>query len=611
MLKGIKKKLSVHALFHHNPYHIKLKTKLLISYVLLILVPFGFYTAFTFSSISESSRQQLQQAADQVLEQTRGLLNYKLNNVIYASDQLFYDEEMNKTIKRDQNLALGPQLLEDLNKMKVMISNAFKAEDMHRLILYLDSSVYYSNSYSISGDFKTHFSNISSISGEDWYQKLHGHDGKVMWVKPTLITRFNDFSETVIPCVRFIKDIDNYSNIIGVLRFDLLQSDINTIVEKAATTDNGVAYLLNSDGDIMASSDMNLAGEYNAGMNLSALPSGSRENWHTATVNDAEVVIGALPIKNTDWVLVSIIPSLDIQAAGWQITRKMLPFLVLAVTLSSLMAIVFSYTITKRVHILSKKMMGIRNETLPGPMEEKGSDEISMLIRSYNYMIGKIKQFSETQYKLGRDVKNAELKALQAQIDPHFLYNTLDLVNWVALRNKVPEISEIVLKLTKYYRLSLSKGKDVISIRDEMVRIETYVNLQNLRFRNRLTLVIDIDENLYRYSILKLILQPIVENSIIHGIFEKDTKTGTITITGKLKGEILILSVRDDGVGIEGEKAGKLFCGGNPTEEQGYGVINVNHRIKLYYGSDYGLTCKSSVGAGTTVDITIPAMPMD
>ena len=596
-------------LHQKSKYPIKLRTTLLISYIILIIVLFGFYTYFSFLSISSASSKQLEQAADQVLKQTSELLDYKLGNIIYASDQLFFDETMNRTIKRDQGLPLSPQLLEDLNMMKSVISNAFNCDDMYRLILYLDSSVYYSNSYSISGNSKTLFSNISNISDEDWYKNLYDCDRKVMWVKPTVITKLNEPSETVIPCVRFVKNIDNYNNIIGVLRIDLLQSDINNIVEKAVITDNGVSFLLNSDGYIMASSNIVLAEKYNASMSISELNSVRQGNWNTGTINNDMVVLGTLPIKNTDWILVSIIPNMDIQDAGWDLIKKMLMFLLLVIPLSVLMSIVFSYTITKRINILSKKMMEVRNETLPEYMEEKGSDEISMLIRSYNYMIQRIKQFSENQYNLGRDVKNAELKALQAQIDPHFLYNTLELVNWVALRNNVPKISEIVQKLTKYYKLSLSKGKDIISVRDEIERIETYVSLQNFRFRGKLNLIINIDENLYNYSILKLILQPVVENSIFHGILEKELKAGTITITGNKKDEMLLLSVRDDGVGMSQEKVEKVLVG-NSSENHGYGVINVNHRIKLFYGNEYGLNYKSVVGAGTTVDICIPAIPL-
>ncbi|HHU78905.1 MAG TPA: sensor histidine kinase [Clostridiales bacterium] len=591
----------------YGRFNIKLKSKLMIFYLILITIVFGFYTVFSFFSIYKSSKEQMKDAADQVLMQTSELLNYKLDNIIYASDQLFYNETMNDIIKRDRNMPISPQLLGDFNQMKVLISSAFKSDDMYRLTLYLDSSVYYSQSYSVKGNLKTQFSSISSISDEQWYKALHKFDGKVMWVEPAAAEK-SEPEDIVVSCVRFIKDNDSYTNIIGVLRFDLLQNDINSIVEKAAITDNGVTYLLNSNDAVMAYSSKALTDRYMDYVNTIIREDRSRERWKTINIGNEIVLLGTVPIKNTDWTLISVIPYMDLQAAGWQLTKRMVFFLLIAVPVSLIMSIVFSYTVTKRIGELSQKMAGTLEDRLPEYMEETGSDEISMLIRSYNYMIRRIKDFSETQYRMGLDVKNAELKALQAQIDPHFLYNTLDLINWKALRNGIPEISDIVQKLTRFYKLSLSKGRDIITVRDELAHIETYVGLQNLRFKNGIKLVLNTEENIYGYSILKLILQPIVENAILHGILCKDSKTGTITITGRLEDSIIRFSIHDDGVGMDGDKAERLFSSANPKEEQGYGIINVNHRIKLFYGNEYGLTCKSSLGEGTTVYITIPAL---
>ncbi|HHY83318.1 MAG TPA: sensor histidine kinase [Clostridiales bacterium] len=591
----------------HSKYNIKLRTKLMIFYLILITVVFGLYTLFSFFSISESSKEQMEEAADQVLKQTSELLNYKLDNIIYASDQLFYNRTMNNIIKRDRNLPLSPQLLSDLNQMKVLISSAFKNDDMYRLTLYLDSSVYYSQSYSITGNFKTQFSSISSIVNEHWYKKLLKFGGKVMWIEPSIAEK-SDPAEVVISCVRFIKDMDSYTNIIGLLRFDLLQTDINRIVEKAAITNNGVVYLLNSEDKVMAYSNQSLTEKYKDQVKTIVRESRSNGEWKTINVGNEFVLIGAVPVKNTDWTLISVIPYMDLQAAGWQIINRILFFLMIAIPLSFAMSIMFSHSVTKRIYMLSKKMVTALDDRLPDYMEEVGSDEISMLIRSYNYMIKKIKEFSETQYRMGIDVKNAELKALQAQIDPHFLYNTLDLINWIALRNGVHEISDIVQKLTKFYKLSLSKGRDIISVREELAHIEIYVGLQNLRFNNRINLIIDVDQNIYRYSMPKLILQPIVENAILHGIFCKDSKTGTVTITGKMDNNNIRLSISDDGVGMDPAKAESLFRSDNHKEEKGYGIINVNHRIKLFFGNDFGMTCHSKLGEGTVVEIVIPAI---
>ena len=590
-------------------FNFNLRTKILISYILLILVPFGFYTGHIFANISKFSIIQMQQTAGQVLAQTKELINYKFTNIIYVSDVLFFDENMNTIIKRNQNLPVGIQLVEDLNKMRKLISNAFNRDNMHRLSLYLDSSVYYANEYSVSYSVKTQFVDINFAKQENWYANLQKFTGKIMWVKTTEVAERQHQVLPLISSIRFIKDIDNYTNIIGILRIDILQSDIDAVVKNAVATDNGVAYIINSNDEIMSASDMDRAQYYNIGFNLLNKIARSSDRWQSATIMKRDIIVDATPIDNTDWVLVSVLPKMDVQSAGWKIIYAMLPLLIAIILVAVLLSVFSSLTLTRRINSLSNKMMAVSNQILPEYMPEEGVDEIGALIRSYNYMIGRIQRYSEMQFKLGQDIKNAEYKALQAQIDPHFLYNTLELINWVAIRNKVPEISTIVQDLARYYKQSLGKGKDTVSIADAVCHIQTYINLQNYRFNNTINLVLDIDEGLYSYSILKLILQPLVENAIYHGILETPSQTGTVTLSVKLYGSTLVLSVSDDGVGMNEEAIARLF-GDKGKKEQGYGVSNVNSRIKLFYGSEYGLTCKSVPGQGTVMEIHIPAEPI-
>jgi len=277
-------------------------------------------------------------------------------------------------------------------------------------------------------------------------------------------------------------------------------------------------------------------------------------------------------------------------------------------SLAYLLAYLFSNSITRRVNRLTLRMKNIRHGNIPSVMEEIGTDEISVLIQSYNFMIDEMKRFSELQYKLGQDVKNAELKALQAQINPHFLYNTLELINWIALKNSVPEIADIARNLARFYKLSLSKGNDKISIKDEISHVETYVNLQNFRFKNSITLELSIDECIKQYNIPKLILQPIVENSILHGILEKIDKSGTIHISGTLQGKYMLIIIEDNGVGMDQDSITRLLDANASKEIQGYGIANVNERIKLYYGNECGLTFQSIQGQGTSVTVKILAI---
>lgn len=224
-------------------------------------------------------------------------------------------------------------------------------------------------------------------------------------------------------------------------------------------------------------------------------------------------------------------------------------------------------------------------------------------------MVTRISMLIAEQYQSGKEIKNAELKALQAQINPHFLYNTLDLINWKAIDNDVPEIALIAHSLAKFYKLSLNKGREIVSIEDEIDHIKNYVQIQNMRFDNRINLVINIDPFIRQYRILKIILQPIVENSILHGILENRNKQeGVINISSHLVNNTLVLIVEDNGIGMTMEKAQEILTTDSIADTHGYGVQNVNQRIKLYYGQQYGLSYWSSPGEGTKVEITIPVI---
>ncbi len=240
-------------------------------------------------------------------------------------------------------------------------------------------------------------------------------------------------------------------------------------------------------------------------------------------------------------------------------------------------------------------------------------DEIGELIKNYQNMLSTIAASNDEQYRLGKEIKTLELRALQAQINPHFLYNTLDLINWMSVKHTAPEIGEVTIALSRFYKLSLSKGEEMVTIRSELEHVKAYVQIQNMRFEDGIRLIIDVPEQLLDYRILKIALQPIVENAIIHGILEKEEETGTIAIRGERTADVICLYVQDDGVGMTEETMALLLVGSAPSVSQsGYGLKNVNERLRIHYGDKFGLAFQSASGEGTTVIIRIPAaIPME
>ena len=266
--------------------------------------------------------------------------------------------------------------------------------------------------------------------------------------------------------------------------------------------------------------------------------------------------------------------------------------------------------ILRPVRVLDDAAQKIAAGNLKARAEVNSRDEIKTLANSFNDMaekmqglIGKIKE--DEQRMRWRD-----LTLLQEQINPHFLYNTLDTIVWLIEGNQEDEAVEMVVALSDFFRLVLSKGKEFISLKEERQHIKSYLAIQSVRYRDILTYEIQIDPELYDYQILKLTLQPLVENALYHGIKYKRAK-GYIRITGKKDGEILRLAVCDNGVGMDGENLRQLTEDiERPCSEtsRGFGLANVNERIHMHFGSGYGMKIHSEEGKGTTVELTIPAL---
>jgi two-component system, sensor histidine kinase YesM len=295
----------------------------------------------------------------------------------------------------------------------------------------------------------------------------------------------------------------------------------------------------------------------------------------------------------------------------WQILSVILVFGAVA------FSVVAAWSLSKSIYTPIKKLHDvtttITKNDLQALMTSDNVDEITELGLSFNIMIGKIKELLDSKIKEQENLKKAELRALQAQINPHFLYNTLDTIIWMAESKKTDDVVKIVTALSSFFRISLSKGMDWITIGEELERIRSYLTIQQMRYRDILNFRIEVlDDYVTENTILKLILQPLVENALYHGIKNK-RQGGTIVVRAKHKGKDEVqLEVEDDGIGFTPEKLAQLRSEleddtGDIKLESGFGIGNVNKRIRLYYGKPYGVSVESEYTTGTRVTLVIPA----
>lgn len=253
-------------------------------------------------------------------------------------------------------------------------------------------------------------------------------------------------------------------------------------------------------------------------------------------------------------------------------------------------------------------MKNVRSDNMAVVGPALGKDEIGVLQENFNYLMIRMDQLFQQSIEAKEAARKSELNVLQSQINPHFLYNTLDLINWTARRVGSAEISEITQMMAKFYRLTLRRGVEIVSLADELKHVSLYVGLQNKRFDNAIRLAVDVPEELSGCAALKLMLQPVVENSVLHGIMEKETLEGEIRITARRNGGWLEICVEDDGVGIMPETVEALNAGKYSGGDNGIGVMNTATRIQNCFGAGAGLRFESEFGACTRVYIAIPCV---
>ena len=276
--------------------------------------------------------------------------------------------------------------------------------------------------------------------------------------------------------------------------------------------------------------------------------------------------------------------------------------------ISIILCTAVSRSISNPINKLTKAIKKMEEGDLEVACDVKvdGNNEISILSRSFNSMVHKIRFLMDRIYEEEKQKRSAELMVLQSQINPHFLYNTLDNLQWKAYDYDAVEIAEMIEALSNFFRISLSNGKEFIPLSQEIKHIENYLFIQEKRYEDILKFTIDFDSSLSDIIVLKLIIQPIVENAIYHGIKPK-LSNGNIEVSVYEINDYVYISVYDDGVGMDKETLNELRASLNIKNEKfGYGLYNVNQRIKLVYGENSGVELSSTLGEGTTVLIKIP-----
>ena len=574
-----------------------LRTKLMLLFAGLFTLLCVCISIAVYVTSSRDSLAQIRYSATQSFDQALTFVDNKVQAAIYASDVIIGNQDVLRVLDgaREGTADLGDEY-RSMQRVWNMLIN-LQTKDVFNACLFVQDGFTYTKQ-------GINFRSFDALRNDARYEGLLASIGQPVWFPPMYI-QIEKNLERVICLMRVMRAQDDYGEVIGAQRIGILAEGIDDIVRKANITSSGLTYLVNSGGEIIATSAPLREFDY-AGISPEKLSGGN--DWGTLELSGTEHLIKSAPVTQTDWHMVSLVPTTDFQ----RLSQKFLP--TLAAWLLPLLAVaigliwVISNSVTRRVSLLAGRMTRVvQSGDLTVKVPEGAQDEIGKLCGTFNYMVDNLREMAQEQYEQGKAIKQAELKALQAQINPHFLYNTLDLMNWMALDHEAPDLAELTRAMARFYKLSLGRGRDFVRLSEEVEHAVTYVQIQNSRFAGKVTCHVEVPDALNELEVLKLILQPLVENSVLHGLNgESGRDRVQITIYAELEEEDLLLRVRDNGIGMTQEEVEQL-AGTDPEKQKGYGVRNIDMRLRLCYGERYGLSFESQKGEGTCVTLRMPA----
>jgi two-component system sensor histidine kinase YesM len=589
-----------------------LRTRLLSTLILISIVPSVIIGFIAFYISSKVVYDMASESSVELVDRVGG----ELENLFFEAYKLcaiISDNLKIQTVLRKEFESNSEQYAMDLEaSTELYFIKDYKTEIFGLYVIGENGGRYRSNFYTFKED---------DFQNKYWYQEII-QSASPVWSGPrdgsrVVVTTGNKIFELGIPV------IDKATgNKMGIILIEIAESKISSIIN-AQLGKTGFIVVLNKENEIIAGIenkesldelDFNMLPEINADtyeeLDIVIRGLGAYSNESSVDVlNELPLVVTKSFFIN-GWKVVGFIPRAELTKNSKRIGLIVGAMILFLSVLSVLISLYFSGQIVKPIRQLIGLMGKVEDGDLNVNMELTRYDEIGLLSNSFNMMISRIKGLMSQVYEDQKKLEKAKFKTLQAQINPHFLYNTLDSVIWLARAKSYAEIVKLTTALTKYFRIGLSRGEDLISIQEELKHVENYLIIQSIRYKDKFNYVIDVEDDIKTLKIIKIVLQPLAENAIYHGIKMKRSQ-GLISITGRRKGEDVLISVKDTGAGMSAEHLNALNNTLHKTagiKLDSYGVINVEERIRIFFGPGYGISYNSEEGIGTEVVIRMPAI---
>ena len=587
-----------------------IRNRIIVGIILLLVIPVVIVYFFSYSAIEKVIIEKVNEHISSNLSQVDQKIEGMLDNLISASNIIAEDEKIINLLKEDYiENADDFRRLQNVKMIEGAIANVRNSllkfsMNSNVVILKDDGSV-----FSLKNDENTEvYESLKKLRQEGWYQEVRTSKGFFQWIAPHK-NYLNNSGEPYVSLGRAIVDPLSYKTV-GVLLVSISTKELKRELGVESGSDDRGIFILNGEENIVFT---NISGEDRNKILTAAkehIPSVESHEIETIKAPDGQkMLVSYRDVQRPEWKTIYVV-SLKSITEDVQKVRISFLFTTEGVVLAfTVFLILFVNRIIRPVNRLKKAMKEISSGNFEVKVDVESKDELGLLSKNFNLMTVKIKSLIDEVEEKQKTEQRLKFEALQAQINPHFLFNTLNTIKLAAETSQAYNIGNMIKELGQLLEYSMDFSEDEITLERELGCIESFIFLQNLRFNQMIRLTMDIDEGLMKAPILKFILQPIVENSIIHGF--SNAGSGEINVSAKKTGDEMTISVRDNGKGIPDGSRHSIFAGDGSIEKRGkkyskIGLHNVRKRIQLKYGEDYGLTILSGEGAGTEVVIKIP-----
>jgi two-component system sensor histidine kinase YesM len=581
----------------NHVHHLSLGQKLYIYLFVFIIFPLIFTAVVIHSLASQVITSKTHENVFQSLKQASYTVDNILREVNYLSLSIISDDNLQELISY-----YNQKSYDDIESTKIKLQNSWSGFSFNSIL----GSKPYINSISIFKDNIQIYQLGERVQEEDirFNQIASQLKGKVYWTSLHQLNYLVPNDNHVVSLIRAVNDLESNQQI-ATERISINEENLSTLYSGINSWSQAKIFIINEQGTVISSSEKDMLNLHLSSKSyIQQILADPNEGTFLTSIDQKDRAIFYCNLNETGWRIVQIIPQSELNKQLYVINT----FIYICIAICILFGIFFSFiqhnNIVKPLRLLANEMGKVKNGIFDVHIKVFSKDEIGIVSSIFLNMIYQIKSLIEKVYISQIKEKDAELKALQAQINPHFLYNTLDSIRWLAIKNKDFAVSEQLEILSDLFRHTLNNGHEVTTIGEEIQHLQNYISIQKNRFGDKITFEQKVDPKLYSIKTIKLILQPIVENAIFHGL-EPKLGNGKISLEIICSDDMLEFIICDDGIGLDQEKITKML-----TKEKGsagsFALKNIHDRIQLRFGSQFGIQVESQWNQGTHVRITTP-----